>query len=89
MAGPQKMTQEEYDDFRSKMEEKYGYDDMSDEEKERFDKTMDQVAVVDENEDTEDVENTEDDDVEETEDLDRDEREIEHKGRDDDDENIR
>ena len=81
MAGPQKMTQEEYDDFRSKMEEKYGYDDMSDEEKERFDKTMDQVAVVDENEDTEDVE--------ETEDLDRDEREIEHKGRDDDDENIR
>jgi hypothetical protein len=89
MAGPQKMTQEEYDDFRSKMEEKYGYDDMSDEEKERFDKTMDQVAVVDENKDAEDTENTEDDDMEETEDLDRDEREIEHKGRDDDDENIR
>lgn len=46
MAGPKKVTQEEYDELRSKMEEKYNYDEMSDEEKERFDSTMDQVAVV-------------------------------------------
>ena len=46
MAGPKKVTQEEYDELRSKMEEKYNYDEMSDEEKERFDSTMDQVAIV-------------------------------------------
>lgn len=46
MAGPKKVTQEEYDELRSKLEDKYNYDEMSDEEKERFDATMDQVAVV-------------------------------------------
>lgn len=81
MAEPQKMTQEQYDDFRAKMEAKYGYDDMSDEEKERFDKTMDQVAVVDDTADNEDVENPDN--------PNRDEREIERKPRDDEDEFIR
>ena len=33
MAGPRKVSKEQYDEFRSKMEEKYGYDEMSDEEK--------------------------------------------------------
>lgn len=47
MAGPRKVSQEEYDEFRSRMEEKYGYDDMSDEEKADFDAKIDQVAVVD------------------------------------------
>lgn len=46
MEGPKKVTQEEYDELRSKMEDKYNYDEMSDKEKERFDATMDQVAVV-------------------------------------------
>lgn len=55
MAGPKKITQEEYDEFRSKMEDKYNYDEMSDEEKERFDATMDQVAVVDDKNDKEDA----------------------------------
>ncbi len=47
MEGPKKITQEEYDQLRSKMEEKYNYKDMSDAEKERFDTAMDKVAVVD------------------------------------------
>lgn len=51
MADPKKVSQEEYDELRSKLEEKYNYDDMSDEEKERFDSTMDQVAVVDDKND--------------------------------------
>ena len=46
MSEPRKVTQDEYDILRSKMEDKYGYDDMSDEEKERFDAKMDEVAVV-------------------------------------------
>lgn len=46
MAEPKKVTQEEYDEFRSNMEEKYGYEDMSDEEKADFDEKIDQVAVV-------------------------------------------
>ena len=46
MAGPKKISQEEYDEFRSNMEEKYNYDEMSDEEKARFDESIDRVAVV-------------------------------------------
>ena len=34
MVGPKKVTQEVYDKFRSNMEKKYNYDEMSDEEKE-------------------------------------------------------
>lgn len=65
MAGPKKITQEEYDEFRSKMEEKYNYDEMSDEEKERFDSTMDQVAVVGEKTDeTDEGDDTDDEEVE-------------------------
>ena len=61
MAGPKKVTQEEYDELRSKMEEKYNYDEMSDEEKERFDATMDQVAVVGDKTDETDEDDTTDD----------------------------
>ena len=46
MAGTKKVTQEEYDEIRSKMEEKDNYDEMADEEEERFESTRDQVAVV-------------------------------------------
>lgn len=65
MGGPKKLSQEEYDKFRSKMEEKYSYDKMSDEEKQRFDKDMDQVAVVEDKTDkTDTTDTTEDDQVE-------------------------
>ncbi|MCW6662805.1 hypothetical protein NHG23_02750 [Aerococcaceae bacterium NML190073] len=87
MAGPKKVTQEEYDELRSKMEEKYNYDEMSDEEKERFDSTMDQVAVVgDKTDETDEGDAADDEEVEkgEFEDGHSQEHEI-----DDDDENIR
>ncbi len=65
MAGPKKVTQEEYDEFRSKMEEKYNYDEMSDEEKKRFDSTIDQVAVVgDKTDKTDESDATDDEEVE-------------------------
>lgn len=65
MAGPKKVTQEEYDELRSKMEEKYNYDEMSDEEKERFDSTMDQAAVVgDKTDKTDEGDATDDEEVE-------------------------
>ena len=86
MAGPKKVTQEEYDELRSKMEEKYNYDEMSDEEKERFDSTMDQVAVVgDKTDETDEGDATDDEEVEkgEFEDGHPQEHEI------DDDENVR
>lgn len=87
MASPKKVTQEEYDELRSKLEDKYNYDDMSDEEKERFDSTMDQVAVVgDKTDETDEGDATDDEEVEkgEFEDGHPQEHEI-----DDDDENIR
>lgn len=87
MAGPKKVTQEEYDELRSKMEEKYNYDEMSDEEKERFDSTMDQVAIVgDKKDETDEGDATDDEEVEkgEFEDGHPQEHEI-----DDDDEYIR
>lgn len=86
MACPKKVTQEEYDELRSKMEEKYNYDEMSDEEKERFDSTMDQVAVVgDKTDETDEGDATDDEEVEkgEFEDGHPQEHEV------DDDENIR
>jgi hypothetical protein len=83
MAEPRKVSQEEYDDFRSRMEDKYGYEDMSDEEKADFDAKIDQVAVVGDK--TDNTDDTDDDDG-----MDR-ERELDHSGkvRDDDDEYIR
>ena len=54
MAPQRKITQEEYDEFRSRMEKKYGYDDMTDEEKAEFDEKLDQVAVVGDKTDTTD-----------------------------------
>lgn len=87
MAGPKKVTQEEYDELRSKMEEKYNYDEMSDEEKERFDSTMDQVAVVgDKTDETDEGDAADDEEVEKGEFEDGHPREHEI---DDDDENIR
>ncbi len=80
MAGPKKVSQEEYDEFRSRMEDKYGYEDMSDEEKADFDAKIDQVAVVGNKTD-----NTDNTDGEER------ERELDHprQERDDDDEYVR
>lgn len=67
MAPQRKISQEEYDEFRSRMEEKYGYEDMTDEEKAEFDAKLDQVAVVDKKTDTTD---TTDDEVVERGDID-------------------
>ena len=80
MAGPKKVSQEEYDEFRSRMEDKYGYEDMSDEEKADFDAKIDQVAVVGNKTD-----NTDNTDGEER------ERELDHprQERDGDDEYVR
>lgn len=83
MAGPKKVTQEEYDEFRSRMEDKYDYENMSDEEKADFDKKIDQVAVVGDK--TDKTDNTDSTDGEER------ERELDHprQDRDDDDEYVR
>ena len=80
MPEPKKVSQEEYDEFRSRMENKYGYEDMSDEEKANFDEKIDQVAVVGDK--TDNTDNTDDDERE---------RELDHPGqdRDDDDEYVR
>ena len=65
MVGSKKVTQEEYDELRSKMQEKYCYNEMSDEEKERFDATMDQVAVVsDKTDEMDEGDTTDDEEVE-------------------------
>lgn len=83
MAEPKKVSQEEYDEFRSRMEDKYGYEDMSDEEKADFDAKIDQVAVVGDKTDKTDT--TDSTDGEER------ERELDHprQDRDDDDEYVR
>lgn len=62
MVGPKKVSQEEYDEFRSRMEDKYEYKDMSDEEKADFDSKIDQVAVVGDKNDNTDT--TDDEEVE-------------------------
>ena len=82
MAEPKKVSQEEYDEFRSRMEDKYGYEDMSDEEKADFDAKIDQVAVVGDKTYKTDTTDT---DGEER------ERELDHprQDRDDDDEYVR
>ena len=84
MAGPQKVSQEEYDEFRSRMEDKYGYEDMSDEEKADFDSKIEQVATVgDKTDKTDDSDNTDDSD-------DARARELDHpRGSKDDDEYVR
>ncbi len=51
MARPQKVTQKEYDDIRSKMEAYVHYDTLSDEKKAKFDEEFDKALVVDENAD--------------------------------------
>ena len=62
MDDPQKVSQEEYDEFRSRMEEKYGYEDMSEEEKADFDAKLDQVAVVEGKQDKTDADEADDGD---------------------------
>ena len=66
MAGPKKLSQEEYDKLRGNLEDKYDYDNMSDEEKERFNDTMDKVAVVDDKKDTTDKPDSDDGDDDHT-----------------------
>lgn len=80
MADPKKVSQEEYDEFRSRMEDKYGYEDMSDEEKADFDAKIDQVAVVGDKTDKTDTTDTTDEERE---------RELDHPGKDRDDEYVR
>lgn len=83
MAEPKKVSQEEYDDLRGKMEEKYGYDKMSEDDKAKFDKTFDESVTVDDKKDNTDQNDDDDDDT-----IDNGkEHEIEGKGknRDDDD----
>lgn len=46
MAGPKKVTKEEYDEIRGNMEKKFNYDKLSDEEKEKFDAMVDEAIVV-------------------------------------------
>lgn len=79
MAEPVKISQEEYDEFRKNMEDKYHYEDMTDEEQERFEKAIDQVAVVDDGDDDEEMDGN---------DLER-ERDGKDRNEDDDDEYIR
>ena len=62
MSGPKPVSKEEYEEFRSNMEEKYGYDSMSDEEKADFDSKIDKVAVIEDKTD-----NNDDDDDEQVE----------------------
>lgn len=78
MAGPKKVSQEEYDKIRSNLEEKYGYDEMSDEKKAAFDSEIDKAMVVDNKND-----NNDDDMVE------KGERDDGHPHERDDDEDIR
>lgn len=59
MAGPKKVSQEEYDRLRSTMEDKYHYDDMSDEDKEKFDAEFDKTVAVEDNVDDNDTEEVE------------------------------
>ena len=47
MAEPRKISQEQYDRLRSSMEERYGYDKMSDADKARFDEEFDKTVTVD------------------------------------------
>ena len=42
---PKIMSKKEYDEFRARLEKKYGYEDMSNNEKVHFDSTIAQVAV--------------------------------------------
>jgi len=44
MVGPKKVTQEVYDKFRSNMEKKYNYDEMSDEQKQAFNEKLDEIV---------------------------------------------
>lgn len=76
MAGPKKVSREEYDEFRSRMEDKYGYEEMSDEEKEDFDSKISQVAVVEDKTDKTDT--TDDEEGDKTDETDTtDDEEIE------------
>ena len=79
MAGPRKVSQEEYDTIRSNLEKNYHYDEMSDEKKAQFDAEIDKAMVVDKKTDSDD------DDVVEKGELD----DGHPHERDDDDENIR
>ncbi len=59
MAGPKKVSQEEYDHLRSHMEDRYKYEELSDEDKARFDEEFDKTIVVDDNVDDDDTEEVE------------------------------
>lgn len=49
MAGPRKVSQEQYDKLRSKMEEQYDYENMSDEKKAQFNAEFDKIVVPENN----------------------------------------
>lgn len=46
MASPHRVSQAEYDKLRSDMEDKYDYENMTDEEKDTFDRTFDQMVTA-------------------------------------------
>lgn len=48
MNEPKVVSQEDYDELRSRLEERYGYDAMSDEEKAAFDEKIRRIAVAEE-----------------------------------------
>ncbi len=79
MAGPRKVTQEEYDKIRSSLEDRYHYDEMSDEKKAMFDSEINKTITVEDK-----PEDTDDEEVEKGEFQDGHPQE-----RDDDDEDIR
>jgi hypothetical protein len=74
-----KLTPEEYDKERARMEEKYDYEHMSDDKKAKFDESFEKVYGK--KEDTEDTDESDRDDGME--------REQGRRGRDDDDEEVR
>lgn len=83
MTEPKKVSKEDYDEFRSNMEQKYDYKNMTDEEKADFDRKIDQVAVVDDKTDKTDADDA-DDEVAEKGEFD----DGHPKGRDDDDDDL-
>lgn len=56
MAGPKKVTQEEYDKIVNPLKERHSYNEMSDEKKAQFDEEIDKALVVDKKSESDDAE---------------------------------
>lgn len=77
-----KVSQEEYDKLKAKYREERHYDEMSDEDKEKFDKGFDEVVQV------KDSDDTDEDDQENTEEKELEKESGNEKEKDDDDEYV-